>query len=299
MSVRIPLSFEEIVDEIVRFTDLPQSEVKHRVWMEALGAGTNVHQDVVQFGITPHKYDDKLEQLYREGDGFIFETLVHWAKPDRQRWAEDALTRIQLYMAKTDRKPKELSILLLGDGTGNDSLYLTMHGLHVDYFEVPGSKTYDFAIKRFEHYGVLGKQITVLDDYRICLSRRYDVVISFEVLEHLPDPLTAIKDLNLMLHIGGIALVTEEFVNVVPWLPTHLKSNLKYAGRTPFLFLKHAMLLSWYSRQTLFKPMEFTKVGQTSIRDLVSLFMDTSITSRYFLSALLGRTRRVIGNKLG
>ena len=34
--VRLPRTFEEIVDEIVMFTDLPIAEVQYRVWMQAL-----------------------------------------------------------------------------------------------------------------------------------------------------------------------------------------------------------------------------------------------------------------------
>ena len=34
MDISIPLTFKEIVDEAVRFTDLPRQEVEYRVWVE-------------------------------------------------------------------------------------------------------------------------------------------------------------------------------------------------------------------------------------------------------------------------
>ena len=89
IQLRLPQTYTEIVEEIVHFTNLPRPDVEHRVWMQALEPGWNVLRDVEYFGVTPHVDDEKLAQLYRKGDGFIFETMVFWAKPDRRRWTQD------------------------------------------------------------------------------------------------------------------------------------------------------------------------------------------------------------------
>ncbi|WP_366513710.1 methyltransferase domain-containing protein [Moorena sp. SIOASIH] len=47
-----------------------------------------------------------------------------------------------------------------------------------------------------------------MSDYNQCLSSQYDVVLSFEVLEHLSDPFAAIGDIHSMLKPNGIALIT-------------------------------------------------------------------------------------------
>jgi len=280
------LTYEEIVDEIVKFTALPQQEVEYRVWMEALYLGWNVTKDAKHFRVTPHHYDDKMQQLYQEGDGFIFETLVYWSRPNRQRWIKQTLERIHLYAEKNNLKPSEVEIIVFGDGTGNDSLYLVKNGFNVNYFDIPGSKTYDFATKRFEHYGVLGSYINIVSDYDSCLSSQYNIVISFEVLEHLTDPLSAIKDIASMLKVGGIAIITEAFAGVLDWLPTHLESNAKFANKTPFLFFKNKMLLSWYSQERLFKPMEFTKLDKTTIKDFIALLSDYNVGKPYLSTKL-------------
>lgn len=279
--MRLPETYAEVVDEIVRFTDLPRNEVEHRVWMQALEPGWNVLRDMERFQVIPHVDSENMTQLYRDGDGFIFETMVFWAKSDRRRWTEDALERIKKYVAQSGTPNHDICILIFGDGTGNDSLYLANHGFRVDYFDVPGSKTFDFAMKRFAAYGLLGGSIQPCSDYQSCLNQKYDIVISFEVLEHLPDPVATIRDISSMLKMGGIALITDDFGDITARLPTHLKSNSKFVGQTPFLFLKNNMLLSWYSRQTLFKPMEFTKLNTISRGTWLSLLRDHNVRSSY------------------
>jgi SAM-dependent methyltransferase len=283
MEIQIPVSYQEIVNDLVNFTDLSRQEVEDRVWKQALGYGSVKH-DAEHFGITPHQYDDKMEQLYKEGYGLIIETLVFWAQSERQLWIEQAVERVRLHAQKSGRALDELVILMLGDGTGNDSLELVRNGFKVNYFDIPGSKTYDFATKRFAHYDLLGNSVNLITDFNSCLSSQYDVVVSFEVLEHLTDPISAIRDISLMLKIGGIALITEAFEAVSDNFPTHLQSNLKFANKTPFLFLKSGMLLSWYSQKTFFKfkPMEFTKLEKPSIMNYISLLRDDNIRKPYF-----------------
>jgi len=282
MNIKLPFSYQEIVDELVNFTDLPRQEVEHRVWMQAIGEGT-VIQEAKHFGVTPHQYDDKMEQLYKEGHGLIIETMVFWATQERQLWIQQAIERIRLYAQKNARSLDDLKILMLGDGTGNDSLEVVNNGFKINYFDIPGSKTYEFATKRFAHYDLIGDRVNLISDYNSCLTSQYDVVLSFEVLEHLTDPVAAIRDINSMLKTSGIAIITEAFSAVYDVFPTHLKSNLKFANQTPFLFLEKKMLMTWYSQKTFFqfKPMEFVKQEKISLKDFISLLKDAKIRRSY------------------
>lgn len=287
--IPLPLSYEAIVDEICKFAHLSVDDVRIRIWNEVLNLGWNVGRDVEFFGVTPHRHDQNLEKMYCEGDGFIFETMVYWARPGRQSWSKRALERLQRHSAAVGIGAAEMSILLLGDGVGNDAIFFAREGLTVDYFDVPGSKTYDFAVKRFEYYELLAESIRVLDDYRSCFERQYDAVISFEVLEHLQDPLSTIADIRNLLKVGGIALITEAFGAVHPCYPTHLECNSRLEGRTPFIFLRNGMVLSWYSLTPLFKPAEYVRVGKTRVRDYVRLLTDTGVLK----GLTAGPTRRL------
>lgn len=296
LPIHLPIEFKEIVAEIVQYIDLPQDEVEYRVWMQALEPGWNVIEDVKRFGVTPFQFDEKMIRLYTEGDGFIFDSLVYWSKPARRLWIEHALNRIRLYADRVGLPIEDLKILMHGDGPGNDSLFLANCGLRLDYYEVPGSKTFDFAVKRFQRYGIWERRIKPINDFPSTQQGQYDVVLSFEVLEHLPEPEEAVQRINAVLKPGGIAIITEDFGDLAGYLPTHLRSGVRYLGTAPFLFLKNHMVLSWYSQDELFKPYEFVKVEQVSARDWMLLARDYNVRSLY-LSKYAAKLARFI-NKL-
>jgi SAM-dependent methyltransferase len=281
MAATLPLTYAELVDEIVGLTDLPRAEVEHRVWQEALQIGWNVARDVERFGVRPHVYDANMERLYRDGDGFIFESLVHFARSRRQKWIAQALERVRRCAREAGVAPADLRILALGDGVGSDSLYLAANGCTVEYFDVPGSRTFDFALRRFERYGMLNTRIHVLAEDPLRGSRRYDVVLSFEVLEHLSQPPAAAGGIAAIVRPGGLALVTESFSAVNDQFPTHLAANARYEGQTPFLFLRHGLALSWYSTDPLFKPMEFRKAGGPRRSHTMRLLADVRVMRAY------------------
>jgi len=291
MDITIPVQFHEIVDEITRFSDLPQSVVEDRTWREAIDFGSNVRNDVARFEATPHQFNDRMEKLYRQGDGFIFETLVSWATPGRRKWIQQALERLRVFQAGAECPSPR--ILMLGDGAGNDSLFLAKHGFGVDYFDFPGSKTYQFAVKRFGHRQLLNDRIRLVTNYGDCLVGTYDAVICFEVLEHVPEPLKIIGDLRQILRLGGIALVTESFGAVRNDLPTHLKTNLRYEGRTPFVFLKNNMRLSWYSVDPPYKPLEFTRVPSVTAEMYLQLFEDRRVMADLMRGAVMPLVRSI------
>ncbi len=294
--INLPITFHEIVSEIVQYTGLPQAEVEDRVWMQALEPGWNVIQDANRFGVKRFQFDEKMIRLYTDGDGFIFDSLVFWSKPSRRLWIQHALDRIQIYAERTSIPLENLKILMHGDGPGNDSLFLANNGLHIDYYDVPDSKTFNFALKRFQNSGCWERRIHPIYDYQECLHGQYDVVLSFEVLEHLPDPVAAIQDIHSALKIGGIAIITEDFGDLASYLPTHLRSSAKYFGAAPLLFLKNHMVLSWYSKHQLFKPYEFIKTQKVNARSWIALALDYHVRGLY-LSKYFNQLTRCI-NKL-
>jgi SAM-dependent methyltransferase len=263
---------------------------------ELIGGCKCFRESTIKFGIDFHIYNEKMERFYQETDAFIYETMVESCRFGKRLVMEKIKERIDNYMNLNLKEQSKLNILMFGDGVGSDTIYL--YRFYKDkanfyYFDVPGSKTFDFAQKRFKKYNVEAKIIT---DYNKIPKNFFDVIVSLEVLEHLPDPVKAIKDISEFLKIGGIALITESFGAVQFNFPTHLRSNLKFEGKTPFLFLKFNLVLTYFNQDffLMFKPMEFTKKEKILIRDYLNLILTKPILKAY----LKGVFKRCLRGKI-
>jgi len=277
--------FDEICLEISELLGENIDIVRKKVWRESLLPGTNVLESALKFGIDFHVYNEKMEKFYQETDGFIYESMVYSCRFDKRVVMEKVKQRIDNYISLKKSESK-LNILMFGDGVGSDTIYLyNFYKDKVDfyYFDVPGSKTFEFAIKRFNKYKI---EVKIITDYNKIPKDFFDVIISIEVLEHLPDPIQAIKDISEFLKVGGIALITESFGLVPFYLPTHLKSNLKFKGKTPFLFLRFNLLLTYFNKDLslMFRPMEFTKKEKISIKEYLNLILTKPILKTYVKS---------------
>ena len=158
--------------------------------------------------------------------------------------------------------PRELKILMLGDGSGSDTLFLWHHGFRPSYFDVAGSRTSEFAEARFRSHGV---QVERVEDYPSLLNGRFDAVWTFEVLEHLPNLPDAIRDIGRMVGPAGIVLATESCEHIRDDLPTHLEINSQYAPRIPELFARAGLRLTWFQPATDFRPSEYRKVSSWNL----------------------------------
>lgn len=248
-----------LLEELIECGGYSREEAEHRWKQETAALGWNVLQDVSRFGVTPHVYDAAMERLYREGDGFIFETLQYWRTPDRQSWSLRGLARLQAFCRERGVSPESLRVLMLGDGTGSDTLLLLQHGFQPRYFDVPGSRTSEFSRGRFARRGATAK-IRIVETYESLLDESHDALWCFDVIEHLPDLPAAIKGMSDMLKQGAIALITESCKYVRADLPTHLAVNASYDGHVQELFRRAGLCPVWYAPGTDFRPVEYRKV---------------------------------------
>jgi 2-polyprenyl-3-methyl-5-hydroxy-6-metoxy-1,4-benzoquinol methylase len=284
-----PSTFGALVAEIVACSDLDDSTVRDKLWQQITGPG-NVEMDARVYGVTPHHFDVAMERLYRESHAFVFETLLYGQRAVRRGWLKCAAARIDGHAKSAGITRNDLKILMFGDGCGEDSLALVRDGLRVEYFDLPGSRTFEFARRRFAYHGA-SDSVKLHVSTNDLESAHYDVVLSFEVLEHLTDPAAAIATMARVLKPGGIALASDAFETVNASFPTHLASNYDYRDTTPYLFLRHGLALTWTNRVDWNKPMEFARVALTPSARYRRAVLDGGIRKAVWLLIRRGRWR--------
>lgn len=287
-SPMLPSSFDDTVKELSgMLVNELTSSMSERVWREALWTGANVVA-ASEGKITPHHYDARMEEFYRSTDAFVIETVVESQRPGKKEVMRRLVERIRRKIAEGE---DQLNVLMLGDGSGGDTIFLAREfgrQLHLAYFDVPGSITFEFAMKRFARYGI---RVEVLTHYDMIPRSSFDVLVSLEVLEHLPDPVRAVRDMRSFLKADGIALVTESFNGVKQQFPTHLASNLRFHGMQYVLFTRHGFFPTYMHG----KPMEFIASRRVFTRLLVT---HPKLAIRYVMSMFAGPLSRVKTNVL-
>jgi 2-polyprenyl-3-methyl-5-hydroxy-6-metoxy-1,4-benzoquinol methylase len=81
--------------------------------------------------------------------------------------------------------------LEFGAGIGTDALYLASEGYEVTLVDVEGP-AFRFAKHRFDRRGIAARFVNANSPLP-APNATYDVGVSFDVFEHLPDPLEAAR----------------------------------------------------------------------------------------------------------
>ena len=124
--------------------------------------------------------DDPLKG-YREDELYIFD-LTHYQmrlqKDNVHQWFRDTIKK---YGWKTG--------IDIGGGIGEQTIIASEEGVQMDFMDVEGSKTLEYARWRFERYGV--RPIFRTENYK--LDQDYDFIVAMDVFEHMVNPEPMIK----------------------------------------------------------------------------------------------------------
>ena len=236
-----------IVREITDFTNVNECEFWKKICLQIEHSGYNVSLRAREYGVTPHIFDENMLRLYKESDGFIYETLVESRNPFRtEKW----LNIVKFMLSASSDKPWEKKVLMYGDSVGSDSIFLGELGFDVYYYDLE-SYCSDFAHYRFT------KRALKVKNYSDSMPNKFDFVLCLEVAEHVPEPTKLINELKFFTSESGYCIFSEAFQLINENFPTHLKSNLKYAGRTDELFREVGMNVLW--RDIHNKPIVYVK----------------------------------------
>lgn len=266
---------ERIVNWIAQITEQDIVSVKSRLREEYENPGINASREFKKTGLEPYTWTDKLARFYDETDSFLYELII-W---NLNKLKDQMRLLVAKYLKKINNR--KLDILMIGDGVGFDSVYLSKVGYNITYFELSGYQR-SFARKVFYE---CKEDITVLDNESLIPLHSYDAVVCLDVLEHVPNPPKFVEKLASYLRNDGRLIVHEAFCWIHPSSPTHLKENRRYSGSL-WLYKKNGLYL--VDGELTWNPIVLQKIDDKS--RIPSLFSSKLLLIRiYGLYKALGR----------
>jgi ubiquinone/menaquinone biosynthesis C-methylase UbiE len=151
-------------------------------------------------------------------------------EPTRVAWLQDTLSKI----------PKGNTILDAGAGECQFKHLCS----HLNY------TAQDFG--QYDGTGDVGMQMGSWDNTKLDIvsditaiprpDASFDAIMCTEVLEHVPDPVAALKELNRLLKPGGQLVITVPFASLTHFAPYHFASGLNR------FFFEHHLKEMGYSK---------------------------------------------------
>ena len=239
---------DEVVQWIHDITGKDNAIIRDNLQKEFEQSGANVVEAFSKAALEPYTWSDELVKFYEQTDAFIYE-LVLWNRNSIKRRMRSFISK---YLCEHEGTGK--NVLCVGDGLGFDSFYFAQKGQNVTYYEVEGF-SHRFASRLFSP---TDGAIKIASGPEQIQKEYYDAVVCLDVLEHVNDAESFIKELVSFLRPGGILIVHSPFYMIHPSNPTHLKANRKYSGSLE-LYLKNELRL--INGRFFWNPLIFEKIS--------------------------------------
>ena len=195
----------ELVAEAGQFLGIPIDEA----WRRLRGAGDRFREEWLKTVTDPHD-PERLIQFYNQSDTELFE-LIEWHASDPIHYR--TLIVRDLAIGRSGR-----GYLDYGSGIGNDAMVLAEAGFDVTVADI-SDVLLAFAAWRLRRRGY---SVRTVDLKRESLPREgFDLVACFDVLEHIPRPLTVVRNIRAALRAHGLLVMHAPFAED-PEHPMHV-----------------------------------------------------------------------------
>lgn len=166
---------------------------------------------------------DEIIRFYSNAEGYLWELLV-WNGSSHY---DGYRSLIETLAARWPPRqyPKALDF---GCGIGTAALHLFRLGYDVTIADVPG-RTFNFAQARLQRHGFQPTIIDIRDDI-LLPPANWDVLVCFDVLEHVVDPDRVSRQLVSGVRRGGGAAIVAAFDTGGPDFPHHLEAGRRRFG---------------------------------------------------------------------
>jgi SAM-dependent methyltransferase len=187
----------ELVHEAAEFLGIPIGDA----WQRLSGAGERFREEWLRtIAIADPSDPATLTRFYNQSDTELFE-LIEWHATDQIHYR----TLILRDFAAMRPGPRYLDY---GSGIGNDALILAAAGFEITLADI-SECLLAFAAWRCRRRGFA---VRTIDLRRERLSAdAFDLVLCFDVLEHIPRPLDVVRHIRASLSEGGLLVVHAPF----------------------------------------------------------------------------------------
>lgn len=221
-SLILPLRDSEwLISAVSEVTNVDRATVRKRLRQEHQRFLSAVPQAFFSENLVLNGYNERLCEFYEKTDAFLYE-ITTWNRTSHKCKMRDYIVR-----CLHKRGIRSGKILMCGDGIGADSFFFAQQGYEVTSFDVSRHEVL-FAKKMFEEYHM---DVTIVDSLDALPKESFDVILCLDVLEHLPDPVDAVRNSTKLLRAGGYFIFSSPFYLIGKNWPTHLDSNRKYSGQ--------------------------------------------------------------------
>jgi SAM-dependent methyltransferase len=195
----------ELVQEAAEFLGIPVDEA----WQRLAGAGDRFRHEWID-SVADARDESALTRFYNQSDTELFE-LIEWHAADPIHYR--TLVVRDLALAWRGR-----AHLDYGSGIGNDALVFADAGFNVTLADISDCLL-AFAAWRFRRRGLSVATIDLKRD--VPPARAFDVVVCFDVLEHIPDPLRIVRSIQRAMRENGLFVFHAPFADD-PEHPMHV-----------------------------------------------------------------------------
>ena len=204
---------DEDLEDVSSFTGLDIEHCRARI------EGYSVTEMAATWRAADPRGSADLLAFYKSAELYIWEQLQWHASPDREPYWRALEQLVESFPPTRGYR----RVLDFGAGIGSDALFLATHGYDITLVDVDGP-AFRFARHRFKRRGLRARFF----ESRGMLPKpdsEYDIVISFDVFEHLTDPLLGARRLVAALQPGGVLVQTGSFVDEGNQ-PCHLREGI-------------------------------------------------------------------------
>lgn len=194
-----------------------------------LGFGPLHNEVTADFNRSKPVTDDELLKWYRETEAYIWELSAYHLD------AGFNYSGMCQGIGESLTTHGATNVLCLGDGIGDLTMSLRKRGMQAWYHDLNGSRTAEFAARRFWMYGTAGPSCLtgtfepVLP--KLLIENGFDAIVSLDFLEHVTCVESWVRSIYGALRPGGVACLQNAFgIGSGPEgsIPMHLERNDRF-----------------------------------------------------------------------